>query len=208
MNQEQGLQLKIGDRVVQKSSGMTGEIRDIIPGWGVEVWNYNRNRERWWWDSITVRIPRKIKRYPRPFRFPRLRPTKCCHCRVGRMVVIGENKVKCTKCKFLIGNESFPNRIARASGFLRKAEAAGALRKRRTRKKVARRKDRKISHPRKAPNTKLRRKKNQSGVGIRKRGGEEKGIAKNTTIPTTPIPPIEAPSIPTAPQEVQAGKVG
>lgn len=152
MTREQGKQVRVGDRVVYRTSGSTGEVRVIIPDWGVEVWvrDHNNARERWWWDSITTRIPRVIKRYPRPFRFARLQPSKCCHCPEGVMVAIPrKNKksihrmaikrkmevvnvasgygVRCNWCNSLIGSESFPERIRRARTSLKRAEEKGTL---------------------------------------------------------------------------------
>lgn len=124
MTPEDGLKLLMGNRVVHKVSGNTGEIHKFIGVWGVQVWNLDRGceRENWWWASVLIRIPRNIKRYPRPFRFPRLEKTLVCHCKIGKMVVEGPNKVRCTRCKKLVGDESFPRRIVRASGMLRKVD--------------------------------------------------------------------------------------
>jgi len=210
---EQGKLLKIGDRVVHKPSGCTGEVRVIIEYWGVEVWvpEHNNNKERWWWDSITVRMPRKIKRYPRPFRFARLQPTKCCHCQVGRMVVVGEkqDKVRCTKCKFLVGSESFPHRIERARGLLRRAAIARTKGKGPRRKKVARPKNRKVTHPRKAQHPKLRRKKNKGRVGVRPRRRKEERHVEKSTQAISPVAVPTSPAVPTPenPPEAPAQEV-
>jgi len=111
-----------GRRVIEKTSGHTGEIYQIFP-FGVQVWNMDTgyNRENWVWSMMTLRHPRLVKRYPRPFRWPREKLTEVCHCKVGRMEVEGHGKVRCTRCKYLVGSESYPNRLERASGFLRKA---------------------------------------------------------------------------------------
>jgi hypothetical protein len=124
MTSEDGLKLLMGSRVVHKVSGNTGEIYKFIGVWGVQVWNLDRSHERenWWWNSVMVRIPRRIKRYPRPFRFPRLEKTQICHCRIGKMAVEGPNQVRCNRCKNLVGDESFPRRIIRATSMLRKAD--------------------------------------------------------------------------------------
>jgi hypothetical protein len=96
----------VGKRVVHRASGVTGEVRLVIPDWGVEVWNFSDKyprkgeRERWSWAMITKRFPRDIKRFPRPFRFPRLLPTLQCHCKIGKMEVIGVSQVKCLRCNF------------------------------------------------------------------------------------------------------------
>ena len=103
----------IGKNVVHKVSGWTGEVRVIFPDWGVEVWvpKYGNVRQRWSWGMITRRYPRFIKRFPRPFRFPRALPTLQCHCKIGLMEVEGVSQVKCLRCGFLIGNEAFPRRF-------------------------------------------------------------------------------------------------
>lgn len=81
--------------------------------------------ENWPWSWLTIRTPRRIKRYPRPFRFPRREKTNQCHCRIGKMVIedAKENTVRCQRCKKLVGSESFHRRIHRAADMLRKADA-------------------------------------------------------------------------------------
>lgn len=122
MDEALGRELVLGNRVIHEASGFTGEVRKTY-AWGVEVWvpALGNSREIWSWPMITVRTPRIIKRYPRPFRWPREIPTEQCHCKIGRMEVEGENQVRCTRCKKLVGNEAFPARFRRASQFLRKA---------------------------------------------------------------------------------------
>jgi len=139
--------LLVGSRVVQTASGYTGEIYKAFE-WGVQVWNLDRGNERenWTWSMVTVRNPRSIKRYPRPLRFPRDVHYPVCHCKIGRMEVIGENKVKCARCKNLIGSESFPRRIQRATQLLRRE--ASQRPKKQDSKRVERRKQ-KVSRPRK-----------------------------------------------------------
>jgi hypothetical protein len=119
-------EIHIGGRVVLKASGITGTVEKIMK-WGVEVWTPVRGAEReiWSWEMIVKRNPRSIKRYPRPFRFPRTEPTKTCHCKGGPMSIVkgGDNAVRCQnkKCKQLIGPESWPKRIERASALLYQA---------------------------------------------------------------------------------------
>lgn len=119
-----------GMTVVDTVVGRDAEVHQVIPGFGVEVWIRERGyeRERWPWAMITIRTPRLIKRYPRPRRYPRLEPTKHCHCNIGRMEVqdVEKREVLCTRCKFLIGYESFPRRFERATDLLRKADNAKA----------------------------------------------------------------------------------
>lgn len=122
-------EIHIGGRVVLKASGITGTVEKIMK-WGVEVWTPVRGAEReiWSWEMIVKRNPRSIKRYPRPFRFPRTEPTKTCHCKGGPMSIVkgGDNAVRCQnkKCKQLIGPESWPKRIERASALLYQAAVA------------------------------------------------------------------------------------
>ena len=115
-------------RVVDTVTGRTAVVYKIIPKHGVQVWVKERGQERenWPWHMITVRQPRFLKRYPRPFRWPREEPTKQCHCKIGRMEVenVEERAVRCTRCKQLVGSESYPRRIERAEEFLRKADNA------------------------------------------------------------------------------------
>ncbi len=110
-------------RVVDVVVGRTAVVHKILPQFGVQVWVKERGyeRENWPWRMVTVRTPRLIKRYPRPFRFPREEPSKICHCKIGRIEVISEEEAICTRCKLSIGTESYPNRIERAIGLVRKA---------------------------------------------------------------------------------------
>jgi hypothetical protein len=113
-------------RVVDTVVGRTAEAYKILPGFGVQVWVKERGMEleNWPWKMVTIRQPRLVKRYPRPFRFPREEPTKQCHCKIGLMEVVSveEAQVRCTRCKFLVGSESYPRRIERAEESLRKAD--------------------------------------------------------------------------------------
>src|ERR1700733_3122176 len=115
-----------GKLVVDTITGRTAEVHKILPKFGVQVWVKERGyeRENWPWAMCTVRIPRHVKRYPRPRRYPRLEPTKQCHDKIGRMEVedVEKREVRCQKCKLLIGYESFPRRIERATDLLRKAD--------------------------------------------------------------------------------------
>jgi hypothetical protein len=115
-------------RVVDTVIGRTAEVYKLLPGFGVQVWIKERGyeRENWPWHMITVRQPRYLKRYPRPFRWPREEPTKQCHCKIGRMELedVEQNAVRCTRCKQLIGSESYPRRIERATDLIRKASNA------------------------------------------------------------------------------------
>ena len=117
------MKLLLKSRVVHTVSGNTGEIYKFLGEWGVQVWNTDRGyeRENWWWGSVTVRTPRRIKRYPRPFRWPRTEKTLVCHCKIGKMAVLTANTVGCQRCGYLVGDESFPRRIVRATEMLRKA---------------------------------------------------------------------------------------
>jgi hypothetical protein len=108
--------------VVNTVTGHTGQVYKMLPKFGAQVWNKkDQTRENWFWSILTVRIPRSIKRYPRPLRFAREVPTEQCHCPSGREKVENEHSVRCLKCKKLIGSESFPKRLARAEVKLRKA---------------------------------------------------------------------------------------
>lgn len=113
-------------RVVDTVVGRTAEVHKLLPGFGVQVWVKERGfeRENWPWAMITLRQPRYLKRYPRPFRWPREEATKQCHCKIGKMEVedVEQNAVRCQRCKNLIGSESYPRRINRASDMLRKAD--------------------------------------------------------------------------------------
>jgi hypothetical protein len=179
-----------GSRILEKSSGMTGEVYRIHE-WGVEVWvlDMNNSRQNWHWNMLATRFPRKIKRYPRPFRFPREVPTQCCHCKIGRMEVEGEHEVRCTRCKLLVGDESFPRRIKRASSFLRKKYSQPDS-GRKVRKRVVRRK-RKTSHPH-------AKRKPQRRVVLRSRGRKEKSShGKNQKEGNSKVPTTQgAPTIP------------
>jgi hypothetical protein len=108
--------------VVNTVTGHTGQVYKMLPKFGAQVWNKkDQTRENWFYSILTVRIPRSIKRYPRPLRFARETPTNQCHCPSGREKVENEHSVRCLKCKQLIGSESFPKRLARAEVKLRKA---------------------------------------------------------------------------------------
>jgi hypothetical protein len=161
MDPELGQLLIIGDRVVQTASGYTGEIYQMFP-WGVQVWNPDRGNERenWSWAMITVRTPRLVKRYPRPFRWPREIPTEQCHCKIGRMEVEGEHEVRCTRCKKLVGSEAYPRRFLRASKLLRSAYS-GRKSKKQTSPRVER------SKRRKAPRARPKAKRDAHRVGVR-----------------------------------------
>lgn len=133
-----------GKRVVHKVYLYTGEIYKMKPTWA-EVWNIDRGyeREEWPLGNIAIRTPRLIKRWPRPLRFPREVPSSVCHCKIGRMVVEGPNEIRCTRCTFLIGEESFPRRIRRAEKFLRKAYPSPRP-KSKVRRRIPRRRPRKV----------------------------------------------------------------
>ena len=115
-------------RVVDKITGRTALVHKILPKFGVQVWVKERGQERenWGWNMITVRQPRRLKRYPRPFRWPREEPSQQCHCKIGLMEAedVEERAVRCQRCKKLVGSESFPRRIERAEELLRKADRA------------------------------------------------------------------------------------
>ena len=200
-----------GKRVVHRISGYTGEVRTVFPEWGVEVWVPDRGyeRERWSWSMITKRFPRTIKRFPRPFRFPRLMPTLICHCRIGRMEVKGENRVRCLRCGFLIdAAESFPDRFERASKLLKRYldEKLVRLRSSKKRKGEGRKTDQARKRPvsqnrpkRKASGRsqkpKPKRQKNKGGLVVRptrrkevkKHHGKKrtKAIPQNNTVPAS-----------------------
>jgi len=114
----------VGALVVHKVANHTGEIYRVKP-WGVLVFNRNRGceKEEWSFSAITVRVPRLVKRYPRPVRIPRETPTLLCHCRIGKLEVQGE-EVICQRCGNPISTESFPNRIRRAAELFRKARSS------------------------------------------------------------------------------------
>jgi hypothetical protein len=119
-------QLAIGSVVVHKTSGFSAPVFKLL-SWGVEIWSPFRlgEREIWSWEMIVKRQPRSIKRYPRPWRFPRTAPTNQCHCKGGPMILERRERhaVRCQnkKCKKLIGSEAFPARYRRAEALLRAA---------------------------------------------------------------------------------------
>lgn len=135
-------------RVVDTITGRTALVYKIFPKQGVQVWVKERGQERenWPWNMITVRQPRLLKRYPRPFRWPREEPSKQCHCKIGKMEVenVEEKAVRCTRCKELIGSESYPRRFTRAEDLLRRADLAQS--KRPLQKRVLGRPKRKANH--------------------------------------------------------------
>ena len=210
MEKEKGVMLLVGSRVVQTASGYTGEIYKAFE-WGVQVWNLDRGNERenWTWSMVTVRNPRSIKRYPRPLRFPRDVHYPVCHCKIGRMEVIGENKVKCARCKNLIGSESFPRRIQRATQLLRRE--ASQRPKKQDSKRVERRKQ-KVSRPRKTrkaarrvgvrrPSKKVTRRrllrqpaKKRKEARRRAKTKRDSTISKNRLLSQAPIPVQEVAS--------------
>lgn len=170
--------------VVDIVVGRTAKVRKILPGFGVQVWVRERGyeRENWPWAMLTVRMPRRIKRYPRPFRFPRLVPSELCHCRIGRLEVenVERKEVRCQRCKFFIGVESWPNRIERATELLRKADKRlQALQRPKIQKGVPRHKRKTSSRS----NRSLKAGKNKSRVVIRptRRAKNEKGKRKSRT---------------------------
>jgi len=128
---------RIGRRAVHIVSGYTGEIFKLH-SWGVSVFVKERlsEKENWPWSTITFRRPRLVRRFPRPFRYPRTKPSKICHCKSGRVEVRGR-EIRCTKCKFAIGTESFPRRIRWAEKLFRRAYPEGY--KPRTKKKTQKR---------------------------------------------------------------------
>ena len=110
--------VRFGSEVIYTvGPGVVGEVYKVFP-WGVSVWikdaGFGEGRREWSWRMITVRQPRQIKRYPRPFRFIRKVRTSHCHCKIGSLEVRGID-VYCLRCKSVIGTESFPNRIDRAT---------------------------------------------------------------------------------------------
>lgn len=111
----------IGQRLSHSASWLGGTVFRIFH-WGVEVWVDNRKgeRENWSWGQFIRRQPRLLKRHPRTGRFPRLVPTKQCHCKAGELKIVrgGDNAVRCQACRQLIGNESFPNRFRKAAKLL------------------------------------------------------------------------------------------
>lgn len=141
-------------RVVDTVTGRTALVHQIIKKYGVQVWVKERGQERenWPWRIITVRQPRRLKRYPRPFRWPREEETKQCHCLIGKMEVENaeERAVRCTRCKNLIGSESYPRRIERATDAIRK-ESNGKKPRPSIRKRVLGRAKRKASRKSKIP---------------------------------------------------------
>lgn len=111
----------IGQRLAHSASWVGGTVYRIFH-WGVEVWVDNRKgeRENWSWGQFIRRQPRLFKRHPRTGRFPRLVPTKQCHCKKGELKVVrgGDCAVRCQTCRQLIGSESFPNRFRKAAKLL------------------------------------------------------------------------------------------
>lgn len=111
-------------RVVDTIIGRTAVVDRILPRFGVQVFVKERGyeRENWPYRNLTVRQPRFVKRWPRPFRWPREEPTKQCHCKIGRIELENaeERAIRCQRCKQLIGSESYPRRIERAEIILRK----------------------------------------------------------------------------------------
>ena len=155
--------------VIDTVIGRTAMVRKILPGFGVQVWVKERGyeRENWPWANLTIRSPRLIKRWPRPFRFPREVPSEICHCKIGRMEVenVEERAVRCQRCKYLVAYESFPNRIERATIMLRKADRPVKVPKENNvQKRVSRRRKRKA---RSRGNHSLKAGKNKSRVVIR-----------------------------------------
>jgi len=160
--------------VVDTVTGRSARVEKILPS-GVQVTVRQRGYEleNWQWSWLTVRQPRLVKRYPRPFRFPREEKTECCHCKIGKMEAqLEKTKVEegwietwivwCLRCKQPIGTESFPRRIERAYELVRKARNAKP--KREVHKAVSRR-ARKVSRHHKS-SVKARR-KSTSKLGIR-----------------------------------------
>lgn len=133
-------------RVVDTITGRTAEVYKLLPGFGVQVWVKERGyeRENWAWWMVTLRQPRRFRRWPRPIRFPRAEPTQMCHCKIGKLEVenLEERKVICTRCKKIIAYESFPNRIEKAEVLLRET-ANPQEPKHKVQKRVVRRKPRK-----------------------------------------------------------------
>lgn len=111
-------------KVVDTIVGRTATVYKILPRFGVQVFVKERGyeRENWPFRQITIRSPRLVRRWPRPFRWPREEPTKQCHCRIGRMELENaeERAVRCQRCKQLVGSESYPRRIERAEIAIRK----------------------------------------------------------------------------------------
>ena len=113
--------------VVDTITGRTARVEKLLHN-AVQVTVKQRGYEleNWPWSWLTMRQPRRIKRYPRPFRFPRDEKTDCCHCKIGKMEVKYEKEapfinVICLRCKLPIGTESFPRRVERAFELVRKA---------------------------------------------------------------------------------------
>jgi hypothetical protein len=117
------------DLALARQNGLVPGSRVVhqVSGWGVQVFNLDRRfeRENWTWAMFTIRLPRLMKRYPRPLRWPRLKPSQQCHCRIGKLEVLDVNKgqVKCLRCGFYIGTESMPGRFAKGIKLLRRAHS-------------------------------------------------------------------------------------
>lgn len=186
-------------RVVDIITGRTALVHKILPKFGVQVWVKERGQERenWPWGKVTVRQPRLLKRYPRPFRWPREEPSKQCHCRIGLMEVenVEERTVRCKRCKQLIGSESYPRRIERAADALRKADREpkpkSKVRKRilaRSKRKTVRRnkvsvKARKRTQGRRARSVVVRPKRRSNAKTGNRKTRKGAAVPKNTKIP-------------------------
>ena len=181
-------------RVVDTVACRTGLVHKIIPKVGVQVWVKERGQEleNWAWNRITVRQPRRLRRYPRPFRWPREEATKQCHCKIGKMVVknVEEREVLCTRCKQLVGSESYPRRIERAEEFLRKADArikSGSKVQKRVPKRNNRKKVRRSKNSVKA--RKRTQRKSKSSVVVRpKRRSNAKSSNRKTPPKRAAVP--------------------
>jgi hypothetical protein len=124
----------IGKSVVFKITGFTGEVYKIDAGGvGVFVKERLQEKEYWPWNTVTKRYPRLVKRYPRPFRYPRLIPSMICHCPKGTLEV-WQDEIRCKKCGLAIGTESFPHRIEEATELYRKAYTDDSPKRKRKRK--------------------------------------------------------------------------
>lgn len=141
-------EIRIGSRVVFTVTEKTGEVYKIDEG-GVFVFvdgTYGGDKGYWQWSQLMIRRPRLERRFPRPFRFPRLGPTHICFCEKGQLKVdIRHVKVICKMCKEPIGEQSYPRRIKQATtrwynaykAFLRRQNLSKSLSRR---AKVPRRK--------------------------------------------------------------------
>lgn len=183
VNAEYGIRNLIPEvsRVVDTITGRTELVHKVLPTFGVQVWVKERSmeRENWPWSWLTLRQPRLIKRYPRPFRFPREVPTPQCHCKIGRMEVedAEERRVRCTRCKQLVGSEAFPRRIERAEEFIRKA-CARIERECKVQKGVQRRTGKTSRHS-KSSRKGGKRSKNKLGFQPARRSNAKTGTSKN-----------------------------